>query len=196
MTPLLLFLLGLVAVYVSTVTTAFSALMRLSLRLLAEGGGRSEAASRYLDEPLRLFIPGRFLLAIITVVAASLLARVTGVDAARGLPLLILGTVLFVLICEHIAPLLIVRRNPERVLEVLLPSFETIARFLMPSDHRAPSPGGRAAEERVGTAPAEPETPAANETAARRRLGRACSKDRRASCCARSSNSARRWSAR
>jgi len=164
MTPLLLFLLGLAAIYVSTVTTAFSALMRLSLRLLAEGGGTSEALRRYLDEPLRLFIPGRFLLAIITVVAASLLARVTGVDAARGLPLLILGTVLFVLICEHIAPLIIVRRNPERVLEVLLPSFETIARLLMPLTialHRL----AVSRRERVGPAPDEPETPAENETA-------------------------------
>ena len=164
MTPLLLFLLGLVAVYVSTVTTAFSALMRLSLRLLAEGGGRSEALRRYLDEPLRLFIPGRFILAIITVVAASLLARVTGVDAARGLPLLILGTVLFVLICEHIAPLIIVRRNPERVLEVLLPSFETIARLLMPLTialHRL----AVSRRDRVSSDPAEPETPAADEMA-------------------------------
>jgi putative hemolysin len=159
MTPLLLFLLGLVAVYVSTVTTAFSALMRLSLRLLAEGGGRSETLRRYLDEPLRLFIPGRFLLAIIAVMAASLIARVTGVDAARGLPLLILGTVLFVLICEHIAPLAIVRRNPERVLEVLLPSFETIARVLMPLTvalHRL----AVSRPERPGPTPVEPETPA------------------------------------
>ena len=164
MTPLLLFLLGLIAVYVSTVTTAFSALMRLSLRLLAEGGGRSEPLRRYLDEPLRLFIPGRFILAIITVVAASLLARVTGVDAARGLPLLILGTVLFVLICEHIAPLAIVRRNPERVLEVLLPSFETIARILLPLTvalHRL----AVSRKERSGTDPIEPETPAADVAA-------------------------------
>ena len=65
----------------------------------------------------------------ITVIAASLIARVTGVDAARGLPLLILATVLFVLICEHIVPLIIVRRDPERVLELLLPSFEAVARI-------------------------------------------------------------------
>jgi putative hemolysin len=93
-----------------------------------------------------------------------LLARVTGVDAARGLPLLILGTVLFVLICEHIAPLIIVRRNPERVLEVLLPSFETIARLLMPLTialHRL----AVSRRDRVSSDPAEPETPAADEMA-------------------------------
>ena len=132
MTPLLLFLLGLFAVYVSTVATAFSALMRLSLRLRAEGGDRHDALARYLDEPLRLFIPARFMLAIVTVIAASLIARVTSVSAARGLPLLILATVIFVLICEHVIPLIIVRRDPKRVLDLLLPSFEGLARVLAP----------------------------------------------------------------
>ena len=132
MTPLLLFLLGLFAVYVSTVATAFSALMRLSLRLRAEGGDRHDALARYLDEPLRLFIPARFMLAIVTVIAASLIARVTSVSAARGLPLLILATVIFVLICEHIIPLIIVRRDPKKVLDLLLPSFEGLARVLAP----------------------------------------------------------------
>ena len=132
MTPLLLFLLGLFAVYVSTVATAFSALMRLSLRMRAEGGDRHDALARYLDEPLRLFIPARFMLATVTVIAASLIARVTSVSAARGLPLLILATVIFVLICEHVIPLIIVRRDPKKVLDLLLPSFEGLARVLVP----------------------------------------------------------------
>ena len=37
--------------------TAFSALMRLSLRLMAERGGRSDALGHYLDDPLQLFVP-------------------------------------------------------------------------------------------------------------------------------------------
>ena len=161
MTPLLLFLLGLAAVYVSTVATAFSALMRLSLRLLAEGGGRNDALGRYLDEPLRLFIPARLLLAVVTVIAASLIARVTGVDAARGLPLLILATVLFVLISEHIIPLVIVRRDPERVLELLLPSFEGLARILKPLTHALHRLALGRRDRAGGTANAdEPEPPA------------------------------------
>jgi putative hemolysin len=132
MTPLLLFLLGLVAVYISTVATAFSTLMRLSLRIMAERGGPDDPLSRYLEEPLRLFIPARLLLAVITVSAASLMARVTGVELARGLPLALVATVLFVLVCEHIIPLIVVRRDPERVLKVLLPSFEVIASALAP----------------------------------------------------------------
>ena len=132
MTPLLLFLLGLVAVYVSTVATAFSALMRLSLRIMAERSDRGDALGRYLDEPLRLFLPARLLLAAITVVAAGLLARVTGVDAPRGLPILLLSVILFVVVCEHIIPLIIIRRDPERILELLLPSFEALSRGLKP----------------------------------------------------------------
>jgi CBS domain containing-hemolysin-like protein len=132
MTPLLLFLLGLAAVYVGTVTTAFSALMRLSLRLMAERGGRDDTLGWYLDEPLRLFIPARLLLAAITVAAVMLLARVTGLDFARGLPILAVSSLLFVLVCEHLLPLLIVRREPERVLEILLPVFDAIARILKP----------------------------------------------------------------
>jgi putative hemolysin len=132
MTPLLLFLLGVAAVYVSTVITAFSALMRLSLRLMAERNGREDLLGLYLDQPLRLFIPARLLLAIVTVAAVSLLARVTGLDAGQGLPLLAAGALVFVIVCEHILPLLLVRRNPERVLDMLLPSFEAITRVLQP----------------------------------------------------------------
>ena len=132
MTPLLLFLLGLLAAYVSTVTTAFSALMRLSLRLMAERGGRDDLLGLYLDEPLRLFLPARIILTFTTIVAGTLIARVTSLDFARGIPLLLLGTVVFVLVAEHIIPLAVVRRDPERVLELLLPSFDVIARMLKP----------------------------------------------------------------
>jgi putative hemolysin len=131
LTPLLLFLLGVFAVYISTVTTAFSALMRLSLRLMAERSDRYGTLGRYLEEPLRLFIPARLLLALVTVAAVTLMAGLTTLDP-RGLPVLIVGSVAFVLVCEHVIPLAIVRRDPERVLEVLLPSFDAITRVLRP----------------------------------------------------------------
>jgi len=134
MTPLLLFLLGCAATYLGTVTAAFSALMELSLRIMAEGSGRDERLKPYLDDPRRLFIPARLLLGIIPVLAAALLARVTGVDQA-GFPLLIVSVVAFVVLCEHVIPLIIVRRDPERVLDVLLPSFDAVARLLSPLTH-------------------------------------------------------------
>ena len=64
MTPLAIFLLGCATVFLGVVQAAFSALMRLSLRLMAERGGRSDRLGYYLDDPLELFIPLRFLLGL------------------------------------------------------------------------------------------------------------------------------------
>ena len=131
MTPLLLFLLGCAATYLGIITAAFSALMRLSLRIMAEGRGRGERLQAYLENPRSLFIPARLLLGIVVVFATALLARVTGVDQA-GFPALVLSIIGFIVLCEHVIPLVIVRRDPERVLEVLLPSFDAVTRLLYP----------------------------------------------------------------
>jgi putative hemolysin len=132
MTPLLVFLLACAGVYVGVIAAAFSALMRLSLRLAAERSGRDDRLGRYLEEPLRLFIPVRVLLAMLPVLVAVLLFHATGVSSARGIALLLAGVFVFIVVFEHMIPLLIIRRDPERVLDVLLPSFEVVARLLQP----------------------------------------------------------------
>ena len=131
MTPLLLFLLGCAVTYLGTVSAAFNALMRLSLRIHAERTDRDDALAWYLEDPRRLFIPARLLVGMLTVLATALLARATGVDPA-GFPVLVLSIILVVLACEHLIPLVIVRHDPERVLDVLLPSFDVLARLLKP----------------------------------------------------------------
>ena len=131
MTPLLLFLLGCAITYLGTVSAAFNALMRLSLRIHAERTDRDDALGRYLEDPRRLFVPVRLLISTLTVVAAVMLARVTGVDRT-GLPVLVFSMFGIVLACEHLIPLLIVRQNPEAVLDFLLPSFDAILRILRP----------------------------------------------------------------
>ena len=131
MTPLLLFLLGCAVTYLGTVSAAFNALMRLSLRIHAERTDRDDALGRYLEDPRRLFVPVRLLISSLMVVATALLARVTGVDQA-GFPILIFSIIAIVLACEHLIPLLIVRKDPERVLDVLLPWFDAIAQVLRP----------------------------------------------------------------
>jgi CBS domain containing-hemolysin-like protein len=131
MTPLLLFLLGGVATYLGTVTAAFSALMRLSLRIMAEGSGGDSRLPAYLEEPGRLFIPARLLMGTAIVLATALLARVTGVDQ-KGFPALVVSMLAFIVVCGHVLPLIIIRRDPERVLALLLPSFDTITRLLTP----------------------------------------------------------------
>ena len=78
MTPLLLFLLGCAVTYLGTVSAAFNALMRLSLRIHAERTDRGDELGRYLEDPRRLFIPARVLISTLTMLAAALLARVTG----------------------------------------------------------------------------------------------------------------------
>jgi CBS domain containing-hemolysin-like protein len=117
--------------YLGTVSAAFNALMRLSLRIHAERTDRDDALGRYLEDPPRFFIPARVLISTLTVVLAALLARVTGLNTA-GFPVLILSIFILVVTCEHLIPLLVVRHDPERVLDVLLPSFDGIARLMRP----------------------------------------------------------------
>jgi len=131
MIPLLLFLLACAAVYVGTVEAAFSALMRLSLRLMAERSGRGDLG-RYLNDPIRLFIPARLLLGLIFSLATVLLAVLIGSTGVRQVGLLLLSVAAFILVTEHFVPLLIIQRDPERVLAVLLPSFDPVARLLHP----------------------------------------------------------------
>ena len=71
MTPLLLFLLGCAVTYIGTVSAAFNALMRLSLRIHAERTDRDDALGRYLEDPRRLFIPARLLISALTIIAAA-----------------------------------------------------------------------------------------------------------------------------
>jgi putative hemolysin len=132
MAPLLLFLLAIAAVYVGTIETAFSALMRLSLRLMAERGGRDDRLGFYLEDPIQLFVPARLLLGIIFSLATMFIAILTGRTGLGSIGMLLVFVAIFILVCEHVLPLLIVRRNPERMLEVLLPPFDVAARFLHP----------------------------------------------------------------
>jgi putative hemolysin len=132
MIPLLVFLLGCLGIYLGTIEAAFSALMRLSLRLIAERSDRPGALAAYLDDPILLFAPVRLLLGLVTATATALLARGIGVDSARPLLLVLMSVAAFVIIFELLVPLLIVRRDPERVLELLLPTFRPAARALAP----------------------------------------------------------------
>jgi CBS domain containing-hemolysin-like protein len=132
MIPLSVFLLACAAIYFGAIEAAFSALMRLSLRLVAERSNRPGTLGTYLDDPLLLFIPIRLLIGLVTGAATGLLARVIGIEGAHTLPTLLLALAAFVLICEMLVPLVIAGRDPERVLEVLLPTFAPLARALGP----------------------------------------------------------------
>jgi CBS domain containing-hemolysin-like protein len=132
MIPLALFLLCCSAVYLGTIESAFDLLMRLSLRLLAERGGRRADLGRFLDEPILLFLPVRLLLGMVIATATALVAILAGGSAAHFIAVAVLATIAAIIVCVHVVPLLIVRRNPERVLEALLPSFGVLTHVLRP----------------------------------------------------------------
>ena len=131
MTLLVVFLLACAAVYVGTVDAAFAALMRLSLRLDAE---RHDWLDRlgYLNDPVQLFVPIRLLegLIIILVVAVTMLE--TDARGFASVATVTVGLILFLLLCGHLLPLLIARRDPVRVLELLLPSLQLVVGGLRP----------------------------------------------------------------
>src|SRR5215831_1295654 len=132
MIPLELFLLGVAAIYLGALEASFSALMRLSLRLAAERSDRPDALAAFLDEPLLLFIPLRLLLGLVTAAATALMADAIGVGAAHKLTLIVASVVAFVIFCELLIPLLIIRRDPANALDLLLPTFVPVTRALGP----------------------------------------------------------------
>ena len=132
MTPLLLFVLGVATMFLGVVQAAFSALMRLSLRLMAERGGRGDRLGHYLDDPLQLFVPVRLLIGMCTVLAGALIARLSDIRDGLSVTTFIVSLVAFVAVCEHVLPMLIVRRDPEAVLDFVLPVFHPVAQLLTP----------------------------------------------------------------
>jgi putative hemolysin len=168
MIPLSLFLLACAGVYLGAIESAFSALMRLSLRLAAERTNRPGGLDTYLDDPLLLFVPLRLLLGLVTGAATALMVRAFGLSL-HTLGIAALSIALFVLVFELLLPVLIAGRDPERVLELLLPTFAPVARALgpmtrwiarmVPGTRRAAAPD-EAAEEANETAKAYIDTAA------------------------------------
>ena len=132
MIPLALFLLACLAVYAGTVLAAFSLLMRLPLRLNAERDDRLDALGPYLEDPLRLFAPARLLEGLVLVVVAVIAGTLVDGRGVGAAAVALAAAGIFVLVCVHLLPLLVVRRDPERVLEWLLPSVRLMAGLLGP----------------------------------------------------------------
>jgi magnesium and cobalt exporter, CNNM family len=161
MIALTVFLLGCAGAYLGAIEMAFSALMRLPLRVAAERSDRSRGLGTFLDDPLLLFVPIRLLLGLVTATATALLAPVIGVGGAHTVGLVILTVAAFVVATQTLLPLIVVRLDPERVLEVLLPSFAPIARALGPVTRaiaRRVAPESR----RASAQPAAPEETASD----------------------------------
>jgi CBS domain containing-hemolysin-like protein len=179
MIPLELFLLGVAAIYLGALEAAFSALMRLSLRLAAERSDRPDALAGFLDEPLLLFIPLRLLLGLVTAAATTLIADAVGVGAAHKLTLIVASVLAFVIFCELLIPLIIIRRDPAYWLDLLLPTFVPVTRGLAPLTQwiakrmnvRGPSVPIASAPETAQPDDADPAVPAPNGGEHEREVG-------------------------
>jgi CBS domain containing-hemolysin-like protein len=132
MIPLAIFLLSCVMGYLGTVESAFSAMMRLSLRLVAERGGRDEWLGRCLDEPLLLFVPLRLASGLVAIAIVMLLVEAFGLDGAHRVLAVALFSAGVLVACGWVVPMLIVRGDPERVLDMLLPAFAPVVRVMQP----------------------------------------------------------------
>ena len=93
------------------------------MRLSVERRSSQEQLRRYLEEPLELFVPARLLQAVTVSLATMLVLLLVEQRTVGVLALILVGIFVFVVVCAHLVPLLIVRRNPDRVLALLLPSF-------------------------------------------------------------------------
>ena len=176
MTPLLLFVLALVAAWLGTVDAAFSALIRLSLRLAVERSTRPAHLEPYLEAPMRLHVPLRVLLVADAAVSALLLERATRWDGPAGLVGGVALAVLLTTTSGVVLPMLWVRRDPEGVLRALLPSVRPVVALCQPLVDAIDIGAGSSADEPVaprdasGTSAAGGEEPAAATAEDDRRL--------------------------
>lgn len=130
MSGALVVILAAVGCYLGTVGAAFASLMRLSLRLVAERTGRSARLGVYLDDPVQLFLPVRAALGLVHVLLTITVFLAVGYTSVEGVLTATAMILAIIVVAEHAIPFAIVRRDPERVLEVLLPSFDVLASIL------------------------------------------------------------------
>jgi putative hemolysin len=85
----------------------------------------------YLEDPIRFFVPARLLHGTLLVLLVVLLAQVVGTGFPGWLVAMGIGVTLAVTLGQ-VLPALIVRRSPERFLELLLPAFTAVAAIFGP----------------------------------------------------------------
>ena len=132
MTPLALFLVACATVFLGTVQAAFSALMRLVAAAHGRARRARRRARRISRRPAAALHPGPRRIGLCTVLAAVLIARVSDIDSLQAVATFVVSLVAFVVACEHLIPMAIVGADPERVLDVLLPVFNPLARLMTP----------------------------------------------------------------
>jgi putative hemolysin len=129
--PLLVFVVVGAMAYLAVIETAFGVLMRLPERLEAERESAADGLTSYLEDPLKLFVPARFMRGLLLILMVVLLSQPIGTGFYNGNVLFITALALNV-IAGHLIPALIVRRAPETLLSMLLPPFTAMANVVTP----------------------------------------------------------------
>lgn len=117
--------------FFALVEMAFTILMRLPERLEAERESEAASLRAYLEDPLRFFVPARLMRGLMLILAIVLLSQQVDRGPVGGLVLFSVGLLLAFGVGQ-VLPALIVRRQPERALELLLPIFTVVANLISP----------------------------------------------------------------
>jgi putative hemolysin len=131
MIPFFVFFTACGLFFCALVEMSFGLLMRLPQRLEAERESESDALTAYLDDPLKFFVPLRLMRGTLLVLVVVLLAQTVEPGFTGGLILLASGVAISVFVGQ-VLPAILVRRAPERFLELLLPPFTAIANAIGP----------------------------------------------------------------
>ena len=131
MIPIVIVLTAGSLLVLALVETAFGLLMRLPQRLEAERETDSDVLEAYLENPIRFFVPARLMHGILLVLLVAMLSQVVGTGFPGWLVAMGIGAALAVTLGQ-VLPALIVRRSPERFLELLLPAFTAVAAVFGP----------------------------------------------------------------
>ena len=185
------------------IEAAFSALMRLSLRLAAERSDRPDALGAYLDDPLLLFVPVRLLLGLVDRRGDGAVCRRASASTARSaVTLIVVGVAAFVVVFELLLPVAD-RRPRSRARARTAAAVVHARRARARADHALDrAPDGHARRAGATLSPADrtrPSRTASDVGRARtstRRGAKAASTARSGGCCRASWTSATRWCAK
>jgi len=128
----ILLLIGL-ALFLSLIDVAFDYFSKISMRAYEEGGWKTGYLTRALEDPMELLLPlriglqGSFI--AITVLVTSLYLAM---EVTQPLPRAFITMVFCFLLFREVIPNIVARKNPEKVLVLLLPAFRIYARIVNP----------------------------------------------------------------
>lgn len=128
----ILLLLGLV-LFLSLIDVAFDYFSKISMRAYEEGGWKTDYLTKALEDPMELLLPLRIGLQG-AFIAITVLATMLYLAMEVPQPLLVafVTMVFCFLFFREVIPNIVARKNPEKVLLLLLPAFRVYARIVNP----------------------------------------------------------------